>query len=43
MVSKNLQLVIPKSIHETYKLHQRNWLMDVDTFIEVLLEKQGCI
>lgn len=40
MVSKNLQLVIPKSIHETYTLHQRNWLMDVNTFIELLAQKQ---
>ncbi len=43
MASKNLQLVVPKSIHKTYTAEQQNWLMDVGTFIEFLTQKQGCI
>ena len=41
MVSKNLQLVVPKSIHKTYTLLQRDWLMDVNGFIDLLIQKQG--
>ena len=41
MVSKNLQLVVPKSIHKTYTLLQRDWLMDVNGFIDLLNQKQG--
>lgn len=41
MASKNLQLVVPKSIHKTYTIQQQNWLMDVSAFIELLTQKQG--
>ena len=41
MASKNLQLVVPKSIHKTYTIQQQNWLMDVSVFIELLAQKQG--
>lgn len=41
MASKNLQLVVPKSIHKTYTVQQQSWLMDVSTFIELLTQKQG--
>ena len=40
MMQKNLQLVIPKPIHKTYTPLQQDWLMDVNTFISMLLEKQ---
>lgn len=40
MVSKNLQLVVPKSIHKTYTKQQQDWLMDVSSFIELLAQKQ---
>lgn len=40
MASKNLQLVVPKSIHKTYTPQQQDWLMDVNTFIEYLAQKQ---
>ncbi len=40
MIQKNLQLVIPKPIHKTYTPIQQEWLMDVNTFISMLQEKQ---
>lgn len=40
MIQKNLQLVIPQPIHKTYTKSQQEWLMDVDTFLELLQEKQ---
>lgn len=43
MVSKNLQLVVPKSIHKTYTKQQQDWLMDVSSFIELLAQKQAQI
>lgn len=32
MRSKNLQLVVPRKLQETYALKQQNWLIDVRTF-----------
>lgn len=43
MASKNLQLVVPQSIHKTYTLQQRDWLMNVSELIELLLEKQSAV
>lgn len=43
MIQKNLQLVIPKSIHKTYTPIQQEWLIDVNTFISMLQEKQVSI
>ena len=40
MKSNNLQLVVPKSIHKTYTVGQQDWLMDVDAFIKLVMEKQ---
>lgn len=40
MRDKNLQLVVPKSIHKTYTDEQQSWLMDVDTFVQLVMEKQ---
>lgn len=40
MASKNLQLVVPKSIHKTYTIQQQEWLMDVNSFIRLLEQKQ---
>ena len=40
MIQKNLQLVIPKPIHKTYTPIQQEWLMDVNSFISMLKEKQ---
>ena len=41
MASKNLQLVVPNSIHKTYTSQQQEWLMDVNAFTELLAQKQG--
>jgi hypothetical protein len=38
MQSHRLQLVIPASIHETYKTTQRAWLMSLKDFIQVLVQ-----
>jgi EcoRII C terminal len=40
MRAKNLRLVLPRGLHETYTLEQRTWLMDVSTFIAVVRERQ---
>lgn len=41
MASKNLQLVVPSSIHKTYTGQQQEWLMDVNAFTELLAQRQG--
>lgn len=43
MKAKNLQLVVPKSIHKTYTIGQQSWLMDVDSFVRLVMEKQNKI
>lgn len=40
MKAHALQLVVPKSIHCTYSPHQREWLMSVTDFIEMLRFRQ---
>jgi hypothetical protein len=40
MKQERLQLVLPKSIHETYQASQRNWLMSVSGFIDLALSRQ---
>lgn len=40
MIQKNLQLVVPQSIHKTYAQAQQEWLMNVNEFILLLQEKQ---
>lgn len=41
MMCSKLQLVIPKSIHETYTDEQRDWLWDLDTFIGHVMTLQN--
>lgn len=41
MKSQNLQLVLPSSLHDTYKDSQKSWLMDVRGFITNLRLKQN--
>ena len=43
MQSNNLQLVIPRPIHKTYTPAQQSWLMDVSSFLTLLLHKQGVL
>ena len=40
MISRSLQLVVPKAIHESFTLKQQNWLYSVQDFIDEVKEKQ---
>jgi len=40
MHTKNLQLVVPRRLHESYTETQRTWLMDVSSFISLVQERQ---
>ncbi|MER8817206.1 type II restriction endonuclease [Mesorhizobium sp. M0142] len=40
MVTKNLQLVIPRKLHQTFKPKQQGWLMDVSSFIGLIADRQ---
>jgi len=40
MASKNLQLVVPKGLHETYNINQQSWLMDLSSFTDMIRDKQ---
>jgi EcoRII C terminal len=39
MQHQNIQLVLPKSLHQTYHETQRNWLWDLSRFIQVVRER----
>ncbi|MDD3801264.1 MAG: type II restriction endonuclease [Desulfuromonas thiophila] len=41
MQSKNLQLVLPRALHNTYSKGQQNWLMDVAGFTELVMRRQA--
>ncbi|KGD65117.1 type II restriction endonuclease [Alcanivorax nanhaiticus] len=41
MEANDLQLVVPSSIHETYKSEKREWLWNLSDFIEHVRDKQG--
>jgi EcoRII C terminal len=41
MKSHNLQLVLPASLHSTYKNDQRSWLIDVNSFIKIVKNNQN--
>ncbi|WP_256372350.1 type II restriction endonuclease [Chlorobaculum sp. 24CR] len=41
MAAWNVQLVLPRSIHETYTLQQQNWLMSISEFTSLVLQKQS--
>ncbi|MGN7454448.1 type II restriction endonuclease [Paenibacillus pasadenensis] len=40
MQASNLQLILPKRLHETYKPNQQSWLMDLGSFIQLAKERQ---
>lgn len=40
MQTCNLQLILPKRLHETYKPKQQSWLMDLSSFIQLAKERQ---
>lgn len=41
MISRHLQLVLPRSLHSTYTQNQRDWLMDVRHFVGLVQERQS--
>lgn len=41
MQAEKLQLVLPTSIHGTYRERQRPWLMNVGQFVELVKERQA--
>jgi hypothetical protein len=40
MQAKNLQLVLPRGLHETYTPAQQTWLMDISLFTALVRERQ---
>lgn len=41
MRAKHLQLVIPRRLHATYRPTQQTWLMDVKSFLDLVVHRQG--
>ena len=41
MAAKRLQLVLPRSLHQTYTQSQQAWLMDVEAFISLARQRQN--
>lgn len=40
MREKGLQLVVPRPLHGTYKVEQREWLWDVSAFFELVAQRE---
>lgn len=40
MVAEQVQLVLPRSVHESYARSQRSWLMDIASFLDFARERQ---
>ncbi len=40
MQAKNLQLVLPEALHDTYSQEQQSWLMNISQFTELVLQRQ---
>jgi hypothetical protein len=40
MMYNELQLVVPSSLHKTYSLSQQQWLVTMDDFISMVVERQ---
>ncbi|MGI5879139.1 MAG: type II restriction endonuclease [Syntrophomonadaceae bacterium] len=40
MAVRNLQLVLPEVLHQTYTIEQQKWLINVREFMELLTDKQ---
>lgn len=40
MQASNLQLVLPTELHQTYTDEQRGWLINLDSFIRIVRDKQ---
>lgn len=40
MRSKEVQLILPRALHNTYSVEQQNWLMDISEFTALVLNRQ---
>jgi hypothetical protein len=40
MRAKNLQLIVPKRIQSSYNAEQKPWLMDLKSFVDLVIERQ---
>jgi hypothetical protein len=40
MRTKRLQLVLPRRLHDTYRVSQREWLMSLDDFLNLVKQRQ---
>jgi hypothetical protein len=40
MQAKKLQLVLPKQLHNTFRLSQQAWLMNLADFLAILKQRQ---
>lgn len=43
MRAKSLQLVIPRRLHETFRPSQREWLVDLGSFLEIVRGRQDAL
>ena len=43
MQAKQLRLVVPRKLHETYRSGQQEWLMDVASFLKEVRARQGVL
>ena len=41
MRERSLRLVLPRSLHSTYTVEQRSWLMDVSSFADIVKSRQS--
>jgi hypothetical protein len=41
MKIQRVQLVLPQSLHETYRENQRTWLMSVSEFVKLVAGRQA--
>lgn len=41
MQAKNLQLIVPRGLHATFRASQRGWLMDLDGFLSLVKARQS--
>ena len=41
MQDKSLQLVIPRSLHGTYTTEQQGWLVDLKSFVKLVIDRQN--
>ena len=41
MEAHNLQLILPRGLHATYRESQQKWLLDLDSFISLVKEREA--